>query len=279
MIKIFLTVRNRFGITVKCLEAIKRHTTVPYQLYVYNNQTNYMIEDHFKYFCKLYMNGLITQLTFNTDASTFNAFSKATACNMFGLQHEQDPEKNKYDFLLMLDNDIIVTPEWDKYVLQAWNYVNKNKKNHIKVIGQLPGGIKAKTEEHKIAKDLVGWAGSLGGSGLWSVRPNFFKDVGLLPLNQLVGQNKRHDQLYWQLLQRASGTKHYIMGLNKKLGIHCGSMAGSVCNVLTRQRPKKGKKLDLKAICFKEADERIRSMNFDTFFEQIYNNKALLSDW
>lgn len=278
MIKIFLTVRNRFGITVKCLEAIRRHTTTPYQIYVYNNQTNYMVEEHFKYFCKLYMKGLITQVTFNTDASTFNAFSKATSCNMFGLQHEQDPDKGNVDFLLMLDNDIILTPEWDQTLLRAWKYVAKNKLNHIKVIGQLPGGIKHKSQEHQISPDLIGRAGMLGGSGLWSVRSNFFTDVGYLPLHQLVGHNKRHDQLYWQLLQKASGTRNYIMGLNKKLGIHCGSMAGSVCNVLTRQKPMKGKR-DLSKICFEKADENIRSMDFDTFFAQIFDNKQLLADW
>lgn len=278
MIKIFLTVRNRFGMTVKCLEAIKRHTTIPYQIYVYNNQTNFMVEEHFKYFHKLYVKGLITQITFNTDASTFNAFSKATSCNMFGLQHEQDPEKGSYDFLMMLDNDIILTEGWNEPVQQAWKYVRKNKLNHIKVIGQLPGGIKNKSEEHKISDDLIGRAGSLGGSGLWTVRPNFFSDVGLLDLRQLVGHNKRHDQLYWQSLQKASGTRHYIMGLNKKIGIHCGSVAGSVCNVLTRQRNPKGKK-DLTKICFKEADENIRSMDFDEFYTKIKNNKKLISDW
>lgn len=276
MIKIFLTVRNRFGITVKCLEAIKRHTTTPYQIYIYNNQTNYLLDEHFKYFHKLFAKGLITQLTFNTDASTFNAFSKATTCNMFGLQHEQDPEKANCDFLLMMDNDIILTPGWDQYIKRAWTYVRKNKLNYIKVIGQLPGGIKSKKEEHPIAKDLMGRAGVLGGSGLWSVRTNFFTDVGLLPLHQLVGQNKRHDQLYWQLLGKASGGKPYIMGLNQKLGIHCGKMAGSVCNALTRQR---GKKKDLNQICFKEGDDNIRSMDFDTFYATIQENKKLIADW
>jgi len=276
MIKIFLTVRNRFAITQKCLESIFRHTRSTYQIYVYNNQTNYLIGDHFKYMLKLFNKGLLTQVTFNTDASTFNAFSKASACNMFGLQHEQDPEKNSYDFLLMLDNDIILTPDWDQHLIRAWNYVNKKKLNHIKVIGQLPGGIKAKNEVHNITEDLLGKAGMLGGSGLWSVRPNFFTDVGLLPLKTLVGQNKRHDQLYWQLLQKASGTRNYIMGLNKKLGIHCGRVAGSVCNTLTKQ---KDKNTALKNICFEESDEKIRNIEFKEFYKNIQDDKQLLADW
>ncbi len=276
MIKIFLSVRNRFGITVKCLEAIKRHTTSPYQIYVYDNQTNFLLDEHFRYFHKLYSKGLVTQVTFNTDESTFNAFSKATSCNMFGLQHEQDPKKKEYSFLVMLDNDIIVTPGWDKYLQRGWNYLKKKRLDYIKVIGQLPGGIKSKIEEHPIAEDLMGRAGVLGGSGLWSVRPNFFTDVGLLPLNQLVGQNKKHDQLYWQLLAKVSFAKPYIMGLDKKLGIHCGMMAGSICNVLTRQG---SRTKDLSKITFKKGDDEIRSMDFDTFFNKIQNNQQLTSDW
>jgi len=276
MIKIFLSVRNRIGITIKCLEAIKRHTKSPYQIYVYDNQTNYLLEEHFKYFHKLYAKGLITQVTFNTDESTFNAFSKASSCNMFGLQHEQDPKKNDYDFLVILDNDIIVTPGWDKYLKKGWDYITRKKIDRIKVIGQLPGGIKSKVEQHKIEADLIGRAGVLGGSGLWSVRPNFFTDVGLLPLNQLVGQSKRHDQLYWQLLAKSTQNKPYIMGLDKKLGIHCGKMAGSICNVLTRQTPK-NKNLD--AITFKEGDEIIKKMDFNTFFDAIQNDKQLIADW
>lgn len=276
MIKIFLTVRNRIGITVKCLESIFRHTKSPYQIYVYDNQTNFLIKDHFKYFCGLYDKGLITQVTFNTNESTFNAFSKASACNMFGLQHEQDPRKDEYSFLLMLDNDIILTPGWDEYLKRAWKYVGKQKLKYIKVIGQLPGGIKHKKEEHQIAADLNGRAGTLGGSGLWSVRPNFFRDVGFLDLKQLVGQNKRHDQLYWQLLHKASGGKPYIMGVNKKLGIHCGRLAGSVCNTLTRER---NTQVALERIKFEKGDEEIKNMNFKTFFNTIQSDRHLIGDW
>jgi len=277
MIKIFLSVRNRFAITQKCLESIKEHTKSPYQIYIYNNQTNYLLEDHFKYMLKLYSKGLITQVTFGTDASVFNAFSKASACNMFGLQHEQDPNKDSYTFLLMLDNDIILTPGWDKYLTKAWEYVKRNKLNEIKIIGQLPGGIKSKIQNHKISEDINGAAGHLGGSGLWSVRPNFFTDVGLLDLRQLLNQHKRHDQLYWQLLHKATNGKPYIMGINKKLGIHCGKICGSVCNTLTRLRGKQLKNLD--CIKFEESEKRIRSMRFKEFFDKIQNDKSLIADW
>ena len=276
MIKIFLTVRNRFAITKKCLEAINLHTGTPYQLFIYQNQTDYLLEDHFKYMKKLYMRGLVTQITFNTDASTFNAFSKASACNMFGLQHEQDPEKDKYDFLLILDNDIILTPGWDQHVLKAWKHIKKNKLN-IKVVGQLPGGIKQKNEQVDIGPDMIGRTGFLGGSGLWTVQPDFFRTVGFLNLKELVGHAKRHDQLYWQLLHKSTGGKPYIMGLNKKLGIHCGMLCGSVCNTLTRLRGKKANTSE--CIKFEQAEEKISKLKFKEFFDSIIDDKRLNSDW
>ena len=270
-----MTVRNRLSITKKAIEAIERHSDLKYQLYVYNNQTNYMIDSHFDYFMRLYNERRITQVTFNTDESTFGAFSKATACNMFGLQHEQDPKKDSYDFLVMMDNDIIVTPAWDVKLKKAWKFVNKSKLNHIKVIGQLPGGIKNRNERYEF-DGLIGRCGKLGGSGLWSVRPNFFSDVGLLPLQQLVGHDKKHDQLYWGLLSKRSGGKSYIMGLRTKLGIHCGRMAGSVCNRLTRNRGNKDKE---KRICFEEQENKLSKIEFDDFYEKIINDSYLIKDW
>jgi len=278
MIKIFLTVRNRLAITKKCIDAMRKHSTMPYQLYVYNNQTNYKLKEHFDYFAELYEKGLVTQVTFNTTASTFNAFSKAAACNMFGKLHQQDPTKNNYSFLLILDNDIILTPGWDKKLAQAWKFVLKSKMNNVKVIGQSPGGIKNKKTEVVINEQFKGRIGKLGGSGLWSVRPNFFEDVGFLDLNLLVGKDKQHDQLYWRKLDASTGGQPYIMGLSTKLGIHCGKMCGSVCNRLTRNRSmKEPQRLEL--IKFEDAEERLEKLSFDDFFKLIYTDESLKADW
>ncbi len=277
MIKIFLTVRNRLAITKKCITAIQKHTTMPYQLYIYDNQTNHRIEEHFKYFASLYKDGLVTQVVFNTDASTFNAFSKASACNMFGLLHQQDPKKNECIFLLMLDNDVILMPGWDQKIVAAWKYVNKNKRNDIKVIGQTPGGIKNKKEVVTVNTELNGRIGKLGGSGLWSVRSNFFEDVGLLDLRRLVGHNKRHDQDYWLLLDKSTHGKPYILALNQKLGIHCGKITGSICNRLTRGGGTIKQKLEV--IKFKKPEEQLNNLEFDEFFKMICNDKELLGDW
>lgn len=278
MVKIFITVRNRLAITVKCIEALKKHSKLPHQIYVYDNESNYLVDEHFMYFYQMYKERKITQITFTTKESTFNAFSKASTCNFFGQQHKMDPNKDKYLFLVMLDNDVIVTPNWDMKLKKAWKYVNKNKIDHanIKVIGQLPGGIKNTVRPRIKIDDMEARVGKLGGSGLWSVKTNFFEDIGFLDLKQLINHDKRHDQLYWQKLDLSTSGKPYIMGLNQKLGIHCGKIAGSVCNRLTRNRGK-ANKTDL--IKFKESEREISSMDFDTFFKKIFNDVALLRNW
>jgi len=271
MYKIMITVRNRLAITKKCLEALRLHSKIPHQIYLYDNLTNHKLDEHFNYYHKLLSKGKVAQVTFNTATSTFKAFSKASACNNFGAVHEQDPNKDNIMFLVFLDNDIIVRPGWDKTLRAAWKEVNKYKLKNIKVIGQRPGGIRnGQKLPYKIA-GLDAMAGKLGGSALWCVKNNFFRDVGYLDLRELVNHNKRHDQVYWRKLSQAAGGDRYILGLSTKLGIHCGRMAGSVCNALTKNRHKD--------IAFEKQDTNIDKMKFDEFYKYIINRKELHNDW
>jgi len=279
MIKIFLSVRNRLAVTKKCIEAIERHTELPYHLYVYNNQTNFKVKEHWNYFRNLYEQGRVKQVTFNTNESTYNAFSKASAWNMFGMAHEMDPQRKKFDYLICLDNDVFVLKKWDLRLKVAWDYINQKKLKNIKIVGSLPGGIKHRVETIDIIPDkMLGRLGKLGGSGFWSVRSNYFSDVGFLPINQLVGHNKKHDQLTWALCSRATNGKPYILGLKPKLAIHVGRFCGSVCNRLTRSgnAPEK-KKLEL--IKFAGNEEKIESQTFDEFYDACINNERLLREW
>jgi hypothetical protein len=276
MIKIFISVRNRLAITKKCIEALKRHSNVPHQIYVYDNSTNYLVAKHFAYFCEQYISKNIAQVTFTTSDSTFHAFSKAATFNFFGKQHQEDPKKHKYQMLVCLDNDIIVTPKWDKYLLEAWEYVKEKKMDNIKVIGQLPGGIKQVKSILDINDKFQAKTGFLGGSGLWSMRPNFFDDVGTLDLQALVGHDKKHDQHYWKKMQQKTREKPYIMGIGIKLGVHCGKVAGSVCNRLTQNKGAKNKD---KLICFEDAEKNIDNMTFEQFYDKIHEDQQLIKDW
>ncbi len=274
MFKVFMTVRNRLSISKKCVKALYKHSSIPFQLFCYDNLTHFRIKEHFQYFGKLYEKGFATQITFNTPESTFDAFSKIVASNQFGLLHEQDPNKDSYDFLLFLDNDMIVMQNFDKILKQAWKDVRKMGLKQVKVIGQLPGGIKEKeTLPQKIAGSTAK-LGTLGGSGFWSVRPDFFRDVGFLDIQKSIGQDKKHDQFYWQLLCKTG--KKYILGLETRLCVHASHFSGSICNVLSKNRKNPER---LKMIEFAESEEKVDRMSFDEFLIEVQKNKKLADDW
>ena len=260
MIKIAMSVRNRLAVTKKSIESLYRHTETEFQLYIYDNRTNYKLKEHFEFFWKMYEEGMIHQITFNTKESVFNAFDKAAALNCFGHNHTQDPNRKKYDFLLFLDNDMLVMPGWDKMIKAGWNYVNRRNMKHVKIISQYPGGIKnANPQIHKInGKKAV--VGRLGGSGFWSVRPDFYQDVGFLNLTNLVGFAKKHDQEYWKLLSKHN--REYIMGITANMVLHTGTLAGSICNVIGYGTNKEKEK----KIRFKKEEEKIESMTFDEYY-------------
>lgn len=272
-----MTVRNRLGITKKAIEALERHSTISHDIYLFDNSTNFRIREHFEFAYNLYKHGLIAQYTFNTQNSTFNAFSKAVACNQFGQHHMMDPKWKTYEFMTIIDNDIIVMPGWDHIIKTAWNDVKKyNMDKEVRIIGQSPGGIKGKIVSGKKFANLDARLGKLGGSGFWNVQPNFFRDVGFLDITKLVGYDKRHDQSYWNLLEKVNKGKPYILGLNTRLCVHCGSLAGSICNRLSRHRGQKNK---LDQIKFEDADKKIENMSFDEFYKYINKNETMSKDW
>ncbi len=276
MYKIFISVRNRLSVTKKTIESIIRHSELPNQIYIYDNLTDYNLKGHFEYFYNLIKNNLISQYTFNTKDSSFNAFSKVVACNQFGKLHEMDPNKDNYEFLLFLDNDIIVMPNFDTILSQAWKDINKLGMKHIKVVGQYPGGIKSIKQLNEKIGGFDCKVGKLGGSGFWSVRPSFFSDIGLLDVKQFVGIHKRHDQVYWRKLEEKNKGKEYIAGIQTKLCIHCGKLAGSICNTLTRNQKNKNVN-DL--IKFEKAEETIEKMSFQQFMDKIQNDQSIIKDW
>jgi hypothetical protein len=276
MIKIAITVRNRLAVTKKCIEAIKRHSKLPHQIYVYDNLTNYKVQEHFDYFRDLWIAGEIKQVTFNTKESTFNAFSKASSLNSFGKNHEQDPNIKSYDFILFLDNDALVMPDWDLKLSKAWGVVKKRKKDNILVIGQARGsGIKYPVKNN--TDKLGGMAyslGKLGGSYFWSVRPTFFKDVGYLDLSKLVGKNKKHDQNYWTLMDRKNNGQPYIAGLKEKLVLDCGGFVGSICNILAQGENKE----KLEKAKRKESEKKVDDLSFEDFYKKMLKKNGVLEN-
>jgi hypothetical protein len=154
---------------------------------------------------------------------------------------------------------MLLLPDWDTTVKQTWHEINNLDFGHVKVVQQLKhGGIKNVEPQARQFAGNKCRIGKLGGSGFWSVRPNFFEDVGFLDIKDLVGRSKKHDQDYWILMDRKAKGKPYNLGINKYLILHCGKFAGSVCNRLTRNPGAN--------ISFAEGDRNIESMSFEEFY-------------
>jgi len=276
MYKIFLTVRNRLSTTIKCITSIQKHSELPYQLYVYDNLTTDKIDEHFMFWSTLYKKGILTQVTFNTYDSTFNVFSKVVANNQFGQLHEMDPNKDNYDFLLFLDNDMILFPGWDTTIKQAWQDVKRLNMNYVKIIVQMPGGVQNKKLVNSKIAGVDAYTGWAGGSGYWAVKPDFFRDIGFLPVENFVGASKKHDQFYWLKLEQKSKGTNYMLGLDKRMIIHTGF--DSICNTLTRNKNLSREELE-KVIKFEETENYINSMTFDEFFNKIKDDSMYLNNW
>ncbi len=268
MIKIAMTVRNRLSVTKKAIEALYRNTSTNFQLYIYDNRSNYKVKEHFEFMWKLYEDGLVHQITFNTKESVYNAFDKAVALNNFGYNHSLDPNINDCDFLLFLDNDMLVVPGWDELIKEAWDFINLKRLTHIKVVAQCPGGIKnVSPQTFKIGKNKVkAIQGKLSGSGYWATRSNFFQDVGFLDIKPLVGFAKQHDQKLWKKMSKKNNGKEYIMGLNQLMVLHTGPIAGSICNTIGYGTSEEKEKI----IKFEKEEKIIEEMTFDEFY-----NKAM----
>ena len=271
MIKIAITVRNRLGITKKCIEAIKRHTKTPYSIYVFDSLTNYRLKDHVDYFESLFEKKEIDFFSFANKRSTFNAFSKASCLNFFGHMHLDDPSDST-NMIVLLDNDMIVREDWDLIALEAWREIKRLRLSNIHIVTQYPGGTTIISEVNvDVPKVSRAFLGIRSGSGFWCLKPDFFNKVGFLDLSNLTGLNKKHDQLYWKKLAQINNGQPYVIALMSPMCLHCGKIAGSVCNVLTRQH-------DPNKAIFKEQDKKIESMTFDEFYSKIQSD-ASLTKW
>jgi len=262
LIKIFLTCRNRFHLTRFCIQALYKFTHQPFQLYVYDNLTDYLVRDHWGFFCSLYEKGLITKYVANTRHSTFGCFSKAVAWNEFGHIHMMDPLWDTTDFLLCLDNDILVTDGWDLVVSSIWSSLKESEwYKYIHVVTQWYGsklGQKNKTE-------LNGYTCHLGthtGSGFWAVKPTFFLDVGFLDITKFIGLNKKHDQFYWQMMLEKNQGLPYICGVEHMLFYNCGWWGTkSLCNTLTVCPDSD--------VSFSEEEDKLSQMTFSEFYSAV----------
>lgn len=271
-IAVFITVRNRLAITKKCIESLYLNTNRPIHLFVFDNCMSTRLDEHFIYFCNLYKVGRLQKYVVNTVTSTYNAFSKAMSFNEFGLFIESHPNKNEYEWLLCLDNDMIIIQKgWDDYIASMFNEVDKHEGNTIQIVTQYPGGVSG--SDHMFGNIKVR-VGVNGGSGFWNIRPDFFSKVGLLEPEPLLGISKRHDIHYWEKLNKFSRGQPYTVAIDLPLALHvayCNGMDLSVCKAIRNDHASN--------VDFESFDALVEGLQYDDFLEWIKRDEDVFRRW
>lgn len=270
---VFLSVRNRLAITKRCIEYLFKNTRREIDLFVFDNCTGTRIPDHFNYFCRLYEQGKLQKYVANTITSTYNAFSKAMSFNEFGLFIENHPDKFSYDWLVCLDNDMILIQEkWDDIIGTMFEEVDKKEPNNtIQIITQYPGGCSG--TDYNLDKFKIR-VGVNSGSGFWNIRPDFFTKVGLLESEPLIGINKRHDLELWPKLNAYTKGQPYVIAIDQPMALHIAYHDGkdlSICKA-TRNNPAMN-------VDFELFDNLIETMNDTEFNEFIMKDADVSRRW
>lgn len=232
---IHISARNRLGFTDKCLEALWAYTDtgkIDLRVFLFDNGTDKENQKKiFKYYTDMLSEGLIHTLIINSKDALHNAFGKAVSSNQFAYLQKVWPDA---DYMTILDNDVwIVDKTWTKKISSVFQAFGEDPDyaDQIKVVSQAPGGICGEKEWLEI-EGMEVMLGVYGGSGFWNVRGNFFEDVGVLNLQDLVGHDKKHDQEYWKLCMKRTKNAKYVAGINHPMSIHAGD-GFSICNALT----------------------------------------------
>jgi len=260
IIRVMISTRERLEYTIKCIQALERFTKNDLEIFLFDDRSKENLAERFQYYKYLVENNKIAHLEILPSDSkiSFNTFGKAVSWNIFGYISSFMFPEQYFDWILLIDNDIIVRKEgWDTKLIETWRRINQYKElKTIQVVTQAPGGIMGEKLEFDLEDGYKIRVGSAGGSGFWFLKKDYFKNMGLLPLKFLIGKSKGHDQLSWQLHQLRTNSRRYVAGLWDKLALHIGHNR-SICNYLTWGREKKTAPGDkIRADRIKEAIEK-----------------------
>lgn len=297
MIRIMMSCRERPAYTEKCIEALEKYTESEYELFLFDDRSENK-KTHELYIRlaeetreKDPRHNRIDLLGIIPPKSQVNhgTFGKAwwwvifAYMSTYGHGNRFDDSRRRFDFMVLMDNDIFVKREgWDRFLMMGWDLINYRTKvgddrfKNIKILTQAPGGIMSPRGPGQKKFDLFVpesgryfgqkkeikiRIGPCGGSGFWMIKPTYFNEVGTLPLESILGQNKKHDQLSWAIHQQTTKSLMYAGGLwtqtigpkedNGVLALHVGH-EHSICNYLTYGHNQIRKRIDREERNFKD---------------------------
>jgi len=272
--------------TKKCLEALEKFTKSDWEVFLFDDRSSKKLEERYSEYGKLvqrYRERIAHIEIFPPyTRATHNTFGKAVAWTHFGymstygsMGNRFSEEKQYFDYLVLIDNDILVRKEgWDLQLIETWKLIDQHKdyQNTVLLTTQAPGGIMSPFGQggEKVDIEIEGKKiriGPCGGSGFWMVKPDYFKRVGLLPLKYLEGKDKGHDILSWQIHQKMTNSLYTAVGLWDQLSLHIGHNR-SICNYLTygkdkRKAPGDSVRADKIMKLIREEEENFKNMTLE----------------
>ena len=288
-----LPTRDRFIMTQKTIDSLytfSKHFE-KINIYIFDN-LSYYNEERILLFYKMLNEGRIKHYSYDTPTSLTNCFGKSVSFERWlhmminDLNIKQLMKQETDHYYLLIDNDMLVGPNWDEYFLSASRYLEQtDKEKLVYFFIQYPGGV-PKIHRDKIFTRYIlsnefsheksfelNTYGSGGGSGFW-----FMNKKQLLMMNSLwthkvisnsYGHYKRHDTSTWFAIKQKHGAIKYNAAIkaDQPLVLHLGGVIGSICNVLTSKKDYNELSKDMKI-----REETLKELTVEEIFEKFKNN-------
>lgn len=289
-----LPTRDRIILTQKTIDSLLSFSSVfkNIHIYVFDNLscTN---KERILYFYQLLEEGKIKYYSHDTSVSLTNCFGKSVIferwLNMMMNDYniKQSKMLDNKNYYLLIDNDVIVGPNWDKYFLSASEFIETSGKEKLLYFFiQYPGGVPKIHRDKIFTKYIVQNKylnnknyeltsyGSGGGSGFW-----FMNTKQLMMMNSLWNyrmisdthnQFKKHDTSTWFAIKKKHGAIKYTAAIKAEqpLVLHLGGVIGSICNVLTSKQ-----NYDEKRVVMNLKEETLKNLSILEIFEKYKNNE------
>jgi hypothetical protein len=204
------------------------------------------------------------------------------------LDREINKSKKELHYFLLIDNDMLVGPNWDKYFVSA---VIPKHPNYscvfycVKYPGGIPVGARDSERRENVhnifnpdEKFEVAYAYGGGGSGFWFMGADMISKHrwGIPEVLNTHNKFKKHDTTMWEVINRqfSSNKVRFVSAVippnpeENPLVIHLGPIVGSMCNTLTNNTYSEKKKM------FEESElELIKNYSVSELFEK-YKHKC-----
>jgi len=300
-LSVIVITRDRNILTQKTIESVHRNMKLfqNVDIYVCDNLSNPNPE-RISLFSKLLSNGDIKYYSYDTDTSLCSCFGKAIVIqrwikmmqDQYIIRSLSEKENKLEDYYMILDNDVILGPNFDKYFLAANNALKEEEKDlhfFVKFIGGIPKASREHPETHihnlecSDGEKFQVMAAVHGGGGCcWAF--DYEKLCKLVwPAGALLNtykKYKRQDTTAWNLIKRKYNKPvRYVGGIippdpENPLVLHIGeTLKTSMCNVLTREGPAayrrqkhnfELKELELKDMTAKEIYDKFKMLKSAT---------------